>query len=447
VRILIHSINFRPEPTGIGKYTGEMAEWLAARGHAVRVITAPPHYPQWRVFPGYSAWQFSREKRVPVMASTGMLDVFRCPLWVPRVPRGWRRILHLASFALSTWPPMLRQIGWRPDVVLLIAPPLFCSPQALCVARLSGAVAWLHVQDFEVDTAFQLTDFSSRGLRRCVQAVERVLMRRFARVSAVSDRMVERLAAKGVDPTRGQLFPNWVDTSAIYPLPAPSRLREELGIGPETVVALYSGSMGKKQGLQLLLEASRRLASWPVIQLVICTDGPDREAFAQMVQQAGNLRLLRLQPADRLNELLNLSDIHLLPQLADAADLVMPSKLTGMMASGRAIVATAQAGTQLAAILEGRGIVTPPGEVNALVAAIVRLAGEPALRRQLGEEARKYAVCHMNRDQILEQFELSLMTARGHATREGHGGLPARPSVGVAVLEELAMSPPKAGED
>jgi colanic acid biosynthesis glycosyl transferase WcaI len=447
VRILIHSINFPPEPTGIGKYTGEMAEWLAARGHAVRVVTAPPHYPQWQVFPGYSAWWWGREECVPALASTGTLEVFRCPLWVPRVPRGWRRILHLTSFALSSWPAMLRQIAWRPDVVLLIAPPLFCSPQALCVARLSGSVAWLHVQDFEVDAAFQLTDFSSLRLRRSLEAVERVLMGRFARVSAVSERMVERLAAKGVDSTRGLLFPNWVDTSVIYPLQRPRRLRDELGIGHQTVVALYSGSMGKKQGLQLLLEASRRLPSRPAIRLVICADGPGREAFAQMAQQAGSVRLLPLQPADRLNELLNLADIHLLPQLADAADLVMPSKLTGMMASGRAIVATAPAGTQLATVLEGRGIVTPPGDVDALVAAIVRLAEDPALRRRLGEEARKYAVCHMNREEILERFDLALMSARGHAPRETHRGLPARQIVGVPVLNELAMAPREAGED
>ena len=49
MRILIHGINFSPELTGIGKYSGEMAEWLVAQGHEVRVVTAPPYYPEWRV--------------------------------------------------------------------------------------------------------------------------------------------------------------------------------------------------------------------------------------------------------------------------------------------------------------------------------------------------------------------------------------------------------------
>jgi len=48
VRLPIHGINFAPELTGIGKYTGEMAEWLAQRDHEVRVVTAPPYYPKWQ---------------------------------------------------------------------------------------------------------------------------------------------------------------------------------------------------------------------------------------------------------------------------------------------------------------------------------------------------------------------------------------------------------------
>src|SRR5712691_11033425 len=379
MRILINSINFSPELTGVGKYTGEMAEWLAMQGHEIRVVTTPPHYPQWRIFDRYSSWRFSREKHVPAAESGGMLEVFRCPVWIPRVPRGWKRILHLTSFSLTNWQAMLRQSRWRPDVVLLIAPTFFCSPQVLCVAWLSGATSWLHVQDFEIDVGFQLADFSSHQLRRWVHALERLFLSKFDRISAISVRMVERLTAKGVDPERLVLFPNWVDSSEIYPLPIPSTFRKELGIPTQATVALYSGNMGKKQGLDLLIEASRKLASRTDIQFVFCGDGSYREKFVRMTENARNVMILPLQPAERLNHLLNAADIHLLPQLSDAADLVMPSKLTGMMASGRPIVATALPRTQLFVTLEGRGIVTPPGDVDAFVAALTRLAEDPCL--------------------------------------------------------------------
>src|SRR6267154_4467600 len=240
MRILINSINFSPELTSTGKYTGELADWLAQRGHEVRVVTSPPHYPQWRISKGYAGWRYKREKLNTSVKSSGGVDIFRCPVWVPRVPRGWKRVLYLASFSLSSWPVMLMQIFWRPDVVLLIEPTLFCSPQTLCVGRLSGATAWLHVQDFEVEVAFELQDFSSTKLQRSICILERFLLGRFNRVSAISDRMVERLSAKGVDAHRTVLFPNWVDTSEIYPLTTPNALRQELGISRDSIVALYS---------------------------------------------------------------------------------------------------------------------------------------------------------------------------------------------------------------
>jgi colanic acid biosynthesis glycosyl transferase WcaI len=203
------------------------------------------------------------------------------------------------------------------------------------------------------------------------------------------------------------LFQNWVDTSAIYPMATgATALRQQLGIADRAIVALYSGSMGTKQGLKLLVDASRRLTSRPEIQFIFCGDGPYRETF--LAEKEDNVMILPLQPADRLNDLLNLADIHLLPQLADASDLVMPSKLTGMMASGRPVVGTAHAETQIAKVLDGRGIVTKPEDVDDFVSAVTRLAEDANLRNLMGKAARQYAVEHMDRGEILSRFEISI---------------------------------------
>jgi colanic acid biosynthesis glycosyl transferase WcaI len=411
MRVLIHGIDFFPVKVGIGKYTGEMAEWLVLRGHEVRMVTTAPHFPQWKVFEGYSSRKFTRGMWLPGNGSSGSLRVTRCPIWIPREARGWQRILYLMSFALSSVPPMLRQIFWRPDLILTIEPTLFCAPHVLFVAKLTGSSTWLHVQDFEVDAAFRVGGLSSLGLQHLGQVAERFLTSKFDRVSTISDRMVERLPAKGVDSSKCVLFPNWVDTSSIYPLPTAGPLRQELGIPQQSIVALFSGSMGMKHGLNLLVEASRRLVSRSDIHFVFCGDGPYREVLQQ--EKRDNVSMLPLQPADRLNELLNLADLHLLPQLAEASDLVMPSKLTGMMASGRAVIATAHAGTQISTVLEGRGVVTTPGDVDAFVAAIVQLADDANLRRRMGEAARCYAVENMDRGEILNRFEKSMMAICG----------------------------------
>jgi colanic acid biosynthesis glycosyl transferase WcaI len=446
LRILIHGLNFAPELVGCGKTTGEMADWLAARGHEVRVVAAPPFNPEWRVAPGFSPWRYSREDYVrqsqPQKAlrelvaagsrsdlsgsseadgdpadppdsagetTTGRLTVLRCPVWVPLQPSAAKRILHLVSFALASFPVMLRQIRWQPEVVLVMEPTLFCVPAALLTSRFCGAKSWLHVLDFEVDAGFELGLLKSAGLRRAVGWAEKKSMSSFDRVSTISEKMLAKLVQKGVAPSACLFFPNWVDTDVIFPLEKPSRFRAELDISPNETVALYAGTMARKQGLEVLAEAACQLGGRANLRFVFCGDGPGKSMLAKLTSHLACVQWIPLQPFARLNDLLNLADIHLLPQKADAADLVMPSKLTGMLASGRPVVATSPPDTQLAEAVEGRGLVVEPGNATALARAIEQLAEDSELREKLGRNARQYALSVLEKESVLSRLDRELL--------------------------------------
>lgn len=397
MKILVYGINFDPELTGIGKYTGEMAAWLSAQGHEVRVVTAPPYYPEWKIDPAYSG----RKHMVAVWRG---IKVWRSPLWVPRKPSGAKRLLHLASFAVASLPFMLWQVSWRPDVVWVVEPPLFCAPTAVIIARLTGARAWLHVQDYEVDAAFALGLLKGELSRRMVSALERWIMRGFDRVSTISDNMMTLARKKGVRPDRLTYFPNWIDLEAITPVAGLNPYCAELGIPEDAVVALYSGNMGGKQGLEIMAAAARLLAPEPNLHFVFCGNGAGREELVRHCADLENVHFMDLQPFERLNDLLGMADIHLLPQRADAADLVMPSKLTGMLASGRAVVATAGEETGLGKVVRQCGVAVPPGNAEAFAEAIRMLACDPARRQALGRAGRVYAEEHFGRDAILTRF-------------------------------------------
>ncbi|AVQ80397.1 MULTISPECIES: glycosyltransferase WbuB [unclassified Variovorax] len=405
MKILLYSMNFSPELTGIGKYSGEMARWLHARGHEVRVIAAPPFFPQWSVYRGYSAWTYRKSDWAGV-------TVWRTPLWVPARPRALARLGHLFSFMLSSFPVLLAQWRWKPDVVFVVEPPLFCAPSALLFARLRGIKSWLHIQDYEVDAAFGLGHVRGERAQRFARSAERWLMSRFDRVSTISAAMIEKARGKGVDESRVVLFPNWVDVKAIHPLPrtvAPYGYRPALGIPDDAVVVLYAGSLGTKQGIELLAEAARLLVCSGSIHFVFAGSGPSRESLHAACASLANVHFLELQPAERLNELLSMADIHVLPQRADAADLVMPSKLGGMLASGRAVVVTAHAGTELSNVVKGRGMVVEPGDAAALADAIEQLAMSPELREQMGAAGRRFAESALDEDAILQRLEQELL--------------------------------------
>jgi colanic acid biosynthesis glycosyl transferase WcaI len=122
-----------------------------------------------------------------------------------------------------------------------------------------------------------------------------------------------------------------------------------------------------------------------------------------------NVRFLDLQPIDRVSELLSTADIQLLPQKAEIADLVLPSKLAGMLASGRPVVAMAKPGTGLATEVEGAGLVIEPGSADALAGALLALATDDALRARLGAVARRRAEQRWDRVAIMRSLEREFM--------------------------------------
>ncbi|NCU02152.1 glycosyltransferase, partial [Candidatus Macondimonas diazotrophica] len=169
----------------------------------------------------------------------------------------------------------------------------------------------------------------------------------------------------------------------------------------------------EKQGLELLVEAARALRDDPSVVFVIGGAGSARERLMAMAADLPNIRWIPLQPAERLCDLLNLADLHLLPQRADAADLVMPSKLTGMLASGRPVIATAAPETQVGRVVGDCGLLVPPGDGAALTQAIVALAADPDQRRTLGVAARAYAETHLAREAIMTRFETTALALCG----------------------------------
>jgi colanic acid biosynthesis glycosyl transferase WcaI len=401
MKILIIGINYAPEEIGIGPYTANLSEWLAARGNRVTAVVGKPYYPEWRGRPGPRGFARSCENGVTVI---------RCPHYIPSRPSGPKRIAHHLSFALTALVAAWRESGReRFDRVVFVAPALLAAPAALLAARRSRVPAWLHIQDFELEAALATGLLGGTLARRLGGWIERRLIGGFAQVSSISAAMVAKAIAKGVPASRACEVRNWADLETVGPDCDSTVLRAELGLPAGHLVA-YSGNLALKQGIGVIAEAARLLADRQDIQFLVCGEGSGRDAFAAAVSGLGNVHLRPLQPRGRLGELLAAADLHVLPQIAEAADLVLPSKLANMLASGRPVIATAAPGSALADEVAGCGLAVAPGDANALAAAIVRLIDDPDERRRLGEAARERALQRWSRDAILSGFGQRLAT-------------------------------------
>lgn len=401
MKILVYGINYSPELTGIGKYTGEMVEWMVQQGHEVRVITAPPYYPEWQVGAKYSSWRYRREN--------GDATVWRCPLYVPKQPSTLKRLIHLGSFALSSFFPLMAQRRWKPDRIIGVVPTLFCTPGMRLLAKLSGARTLLHIQDYEVDAMLGL-GMAGNGragkVAKLASAFERSGLHNVDNVSTISRSMMNKACEKGVAPEKVIFFPNWSEVSRFREVPETlvMALRQRLGLPDERKIILYSGNIGEKQGLESVITAAEQLREQPWL-FAIVGQGGGKARLEKMVSERGldNVKFLPLQSYEDLPALLAIGDCHLVIQKRGAADALLPSKLTNILAVGGNAVITAEPQTELGQLcLDNPGIAVcvTPESVPSLVDGIKQALKMP----KRNTVARAWAERSLDKEHVLNQF-------------------------------------------
>jgi colanic acid biosynthesis glycosyl transferase WcaI len=433
MRILVWGINYAPEPTGIAPFNAGLCEWLAERGHEVEMVTTFPYYPAWRKRPEDRGRLFRSERR-------GGVNVRRCWHFVPARVTAWRRILHEASFLATSLPRVLALR--RADVIVVISPPLPLGVPAWMVSRLWRRPYVFHVQDLQPDAAVGLGMLRPGMFTRLLYALERFAYRRAAAVSGISEGMLAAFRAKGVEDARRLSFPNWVAdvlpgaAGAGERAAARETFEARHGVARGTFLLVYSGNLGMKQGLGVLLEAAADRSAGAAARLrwVIAGDGAGKDALVQSAAERGlgAVHFLPLQPDAAFAEMLIAADVCVITQQKGTGQFFFPSKLLTALARAKPILAVADDASELArAVTQGGfGLVAPPDNPTAVAQAASAMAG--ASEAQLADWGRHGLewVGQFRRSTVLTGFERELerlATTGGRTTAVGPIGARARP--------------------
>ncbi|MEO6546445.1 MAG: WcaI family glycosyltransferase [Ferruginibacter sp.] len=406
-RVLLIGGNYFPELTGIGKYNGEMIDMFASQGYDCTVVTTYPYYPYWKVQEPYtrsSRW-FKREVKLAANAAAHPIEIFRCPHYIPKEPSGLKRMISDLSFSAAAFIKIVQLLFTRKfDFVLVVAPPFQLGLLGIFYKKIKGAKFFYHIQDLQIDAARDFKLIKSQLLIKILLKVEKYIIKRADVVSSISQGMIKKIELKY--PREVVFFPNWVDTGIFFPLNQKEQLKKAFDFEASDRVILYSGAIGEKQGLEAILVAAKALEDNPNLKFVICGSGPYKEKLEEMKnsQNLQNVVFLPLQPFNKLNSFLNLADIHLVLQKANAADLVMPSKLTAILSVGGVAIITANEGSSLYDVVAAHkmGVLIAPENAQTLVEAIDHtLKNSDQLMHQ---NARLYAEQYLSIGEIFREY-------------------------------------------
>ena len=404
MRVIVWGINYAPEITGIAPHNVALCEFLQRQGVDVEMISTFAYYP---------AWRKAREDRRSVFRTDLIngVPVHRCWHFVPKRVSAWKRIVHEATFILTS---TLRALSLRrPDVYVIVSPPLLLGVAAWLLSTLKRAPFVFHVQDLQPDAAVGLGMLQAGWFTRALYWLEAFAYRHATRVSGISQEILDAFRRKGVPDAKLILFPNGVAVPDDTQIPARGNFRSKNGLVAEEFLAVYAGNLGVKQGLSILLDAAEQLRGNDKIRIVICGDGAERPALEKSMGDRGlkNVSMFPLQFGLDYRELLVDSDVSLITQQSGSGNAFFPSKLLVTLAYGSPVITVADDDSALAcAVSEGRfGVNLPPGRPDQLAVTLRKLRQDEEQLRQWSENGRVY-VTRFEQSRLLGDFHRQLQT-------------------------------------
>lgn len=386
------------ELTGIGKYNGEMIDWLLSKGFRVVNFSTVPFYPYWSVYKGYKNQLYNKK------CVNNYIDI-RSWVYIPKSPGALKKIISEIVYFISLSLSFLLNLKSirKSTLSIVILPPFFLPLLSIVFKVISKSKILCHIQDLQVDAARELK-LLPKVLCDLLDKFERWQLNHVDCLSTISEGMRRKMIKKGLNDNI-LLMPNWSNIEFVRPTKNDFWLHKYLNLENSKKLIVYSGNIGEKQGLELILKVADKLRQREEFQFVILGEG----LYKKKLQQKGrnmnlpNLTLGSLVPKEKINQMLNSSFIQLVIQKPEGADSFLPSKLTNILAAGCPTIITANKRTTLFDLMKPKniGYVIEPENELALYNAIVEINDNDSLQHQLKYNSRKWAEENLKIDNCL----------------------------------------------
>lgn len=334
MRLLISSMTFAPDHSGIALYATDFAVYAAEQGHEVTMVTGFSWYPKWQKRPE------DRRKLFRTDFYKG-IKVLRGYLYVPKKVTTLTRMVQEITFLAFAFVNFIR--AGRQDAIVLFTTPINLGLLGVLFRKLWGAKLIINVQDLQLDAAKSLGMLGKLPIVETMGALEKYSYRKSDLVASISTAMTDLIRQKGIKDEKVYLWPNWISVAEANGQGKQHAFRQKFPQYQDKIIVGYAGNVGIKQGLSVLIDLCKRFENQPDLVFLIIGQGGDIDnlkRYAQQ-QQVKNLDFIDFLSQEDYYHFLTDADIVFLSQKKDSGDVYFPSKLLGIMAKEKLIMVSA----------------------------------------------------------------------------------------------------------
>ncbi|HUE57847.1 MAG TPA: glycosyltransferase family 4 protein [Candidatus Udaeobacter sp.] len=379
MKILVLNQYYPPDTSATAKMAHGVVDVVSIYHHVTVLCGRPSYDPTER-----KAWRLYQSEL------TGLAHIIRAGSTdYPRFEMK-KRVLNYLSYVALAVP---RALLFRCDVVVAMTDPPFEGIIGALVAMLKRKPFVYNIRDLYPDMALRGAIVAPGFLARVWEKLHRWALRRAARVIVLGEDMRGRIISKGVDPERVVVVRDGAEilpASVALPTPDPEVVRAIRG--NFSFVLLHAGNLGFYGAWKTLVTAARRMAK-DGVGLVFVGDGAQRAEVEAMAAGSGNIRFLDFFPSNKIPSVLAAADAHVITIKRGLEGVVVPSKMYGIIAAGKPIVAVAPKETDVSTLGVSRGfaIVASPDNSEEVAAAVRKIAFDRNKLKMMGEAARAVA--------------------------------------------------------
>jgi glycosyltransferase involved in cell wall biosynthesis len=400
MRIILLNQAFYPDHAATAQHAHDLAKHLVGHGHEVAVVASRSIYG-------------SKGAALPKRETIDGIEIHR----VGKSLFGKSTIIaRMIDFALFYVLALIKVLSIKkPDVIVPFTTPPFIAlvGWGLKVVKRCKTVYWVMDLYPDVPIAFGLVKADSFSAR-VLEKIHRFIFNHSDCSVVLGRCMRDRLIGKGIAPEKIALIPPWADVDELEPFPRDANpLRDEWGLQGKLVV-MYSGNLGLAHDIDTMRGAMEALKSRDDVRFVFVGGGKHMSQLQAYCEEHGlnNAVFKPYQPREAIRASLSLADLHLISQADAMTGLLVPSKLYGIMAAGRASVFIGKAEAEVGRVLKetGSGRVVAVGDVAGLTDTITSLADDPDACRRMGEAARQAMARTYDRRHACTAWEKLLKT-------------------------------------